>query len=191
MIYYENGVVYRTLDFLGYPKYRVGIDGSIWSYRQKGYKRFSWKLLNCKTFKSHTGYSAYKIVYLSNAIKTRNKLPKLSNKRNGKEFLVHRLVLLAFTGPPKENEECCHYDDNGLNNHLDNLRWGSKAENHDDRIRNFNLGVSSNTRLVLTTSDVVFIKQSKLKTRELSKIFHVSPAHIRHIKTNKVWKHIK
>lgn len=31
MIYLENNIVYRTLHFLGYPDYRVGIDGSIWS----------------------------------------------------------------------------------------------------------------------------------------------------------------
>ena len=56
---------------------------------------------------------------------------------NGKKCkdYVHRLVLIAFTGPPIGNQECCHGDGNPRNNTLPNLRWGSRLENAADRKR--------------------------------------------------------
>lgn len=51
--------------------------------------------------------------------------------------LVHALVLLAFVGPRPEGMECCHWDDNPKNNSVDNLRWGTRAENVADFLRNY------------------------------------------------------
>ena len=51
-------------------------------------------------------------------------------------WYVHRLVLLAFVGPPQPGQECLHWDDSRSNNHLSNLRWGTKGENTEDAIRN-------------------------------------------------------
>ena len=43
---------------------------------------------------------------------------------------VHRLVLLAFQGPPPPDRPyALHRDDNTRNNRLSNLYWGSPAEN--------------------------------------------------------------
>lgn len=52
-----------------------------------------------------------------------------------KTVKVHRLVLGAFVGPAPEGQECCHNDGNPANNHLGNLRWGSRSENALDRVR--------------------------------------------------------
>jgi hypothetical protein len=49
---------------------------------------------------------------------------------------VHRLVLEAFVGPCPEGMECLHGDSNPANNRLDNLRWGTHAENIKDWIMN-------------------------------------------------------
>ena len=49
---------------------------------------------------------------------------------------VHRLVLEAFVGPCPPGMECCHWDDNPLNNRLDNLRWDTHSANQHDRVRN-------------------------------------------------------
>lgn len=50
---------------------------------------------------------------------------------------IHRLVLLAFVGPPTEGEpNGLHKDDNRLNNRLNNLRWGSLSENTFDSVAN-------------------------------------------------------
>lgn len=49
---------------------------------------------------------------------------------------VHRLVLLAFVGPPPPGTEACHSPDpDPLNNRLENLRWDTSSENMRDRVR--------------------------------------------------------
>lgn len=48
---------------------------------------------------------------------------------------VSRLVALAYI-PNPENKPCvCHKDNNPLNNHVDNLYWGTQAENMQQCIR--------------------------------------------------------
>jgi hypothetical protein len=49
--------------------------------------------------------------------------------------LVHQLMMEAFVGPCPDGQEVCHEDGNGLNNVLDNLRYGTRQSNADDRIR--------------------------------------------------------
>lgn len=49
--------------------------------------------------------------------------------------MVHRLVLLAFVGPPEPGQEACHYDGNRGNSRLENLRWDSHYENCRDAVR--------------------------------------------------------
>src|SRR5262245_53436346 len=63
----------------------------------------------------------------------------------GKKFnrSIHKLVLEAFVGPCTEGMECRHFPDNdGTNNYLINLQWGSKVEN--ERDKKFN-GTSGDT----------------------------------------------
>ena len=63
-----------------------------------------------------------------------------ANLRNcGKQRVarVHELVLETFVGPKPSGMECRHLDDNKQNNHLSNLKWGTRFENlGDDRRRN-------------------------------------------------------
>ncbi|MBH0121551.1 NUMOD4 motif-containing HNH endonuclease [Rhodococcus sp. CX] len=52
-------------------------------------------------------------------------------------FKVHRLVLLAFVGPPPAGSEyALHADDDPSNNRLSNLRWGSQVDNMNDMSEN-------------------------------------------------------
>lgn len=53
-------------------------------------------------------------------------------------FTVHRLVLSAFVGTCPVGQECLHFDDDGKNNRLENLRWGTPGENAHDCLRNGN-----------------------------------------------------
>lgn len=49
---------------------------------------------------------------------------------------VHRLVLEAFVGPCPPEHEACHFNDERLDNRLENLRWGTSSENSHDYVRN-------------------------------------------------------
>jgi hypothetical protein len=58
---------------------------------------------------------------------------------NLKAVKVHRLVLLAFRGPPPPDKPFgLHKDDDPANNYLPNLRWGNQSENAYDSVDNGN-----------------------------------------------------
>ena len=48
-----------------------------------------------------------------------------------KSINAHRLVMMAWNGPPPNNEQICvhHIDHNKENNHASNLKWVSYSEN--------------------------------------------------------------
>lgn len=48
---------------------------------------------------------------------------------------VHRLALAAFDREPLPGEVCRHLDGDPANNRLDNLAWGSQADNMQDMVR--------------------------------------------------------
>lgn len=98
-----------------FPGYYVTVDGKVYSRKNNrhGYLK-DYHLLKTK----YTKHDGRLYVTLRN--------PKLGIRRLAK---VHRLVALAYI-PNPENKPCvCHKDNNPLNNHVDNLYWGTQAEN--------------------------------------------------------------
>jgi hypothetical protein len=61
-------------------------------------------------------------------------------RREGRRLsrFVHALVLLAFVGSRPAGMETRHLDGDGLNNRLDNLRYGTSKENGEDMVRHGN-----------------------------------------------------
>lgn len=53
---------------------------------------------------------------------------------NGR-FFVHHLVAAEFVPNPNNHPIVRHKDDNRLNNHVDNLEWGTQSDNIQDAIR--------------------------------------------------------
>ena|SRR5688572_21213735 len=53
---------------------------------------------------------------------------------NSRCFRVHRLVLLAFSGPPPPGMIACHNNGNGLDNRPENLRWDTYKSNSLDKV---------------------------------------------------------
>lgn len=93
---------------------------------------------------------------------------------------VHRLVLEAFSGKCPDGMECSHLDGNGLNNHVENLIWESRADNNRRR-----------TCVKLNASKVSQIKKllnDGLTLEEIAKKFGVHFSTIGYIKLNKTWK---
>lgn len=71
-----------------------------------------------------------------NVNRQRYALVALCNEQGRRDITVHRLVALAFIGPPPtERHQVAHYDGNGKNNHYSNLRWATAKENCQDRKR--------------------------------------------------------
>jgi DNA-binding XRE family transcriptional regulator len=62
---------------------------------------------------------------------------QISMTRNGKVITprVHKLTLAAFVGPKAEGQQCRHLDGDRTNNRIENLAWGSHAENEADKDR--------------------------------------------------------
>lgn len=67
--------------------------------------------------------------------------PAVTLTKDGKQrrIAIHILVCTAFHGArPTPEHEVCHWDDVKTNNHADNLRWGTRADNAADMARNGN-----------------------------------------------------
>jgi hypothetical protein len=94
------------------PIYAAGADGRIWS-RSTG----RWKPL--AAHKSERGYLSVCVCHSRGRYRTR---------------WVHRLVCFAWHGKPnRRGLEVLHRDNDRANNRPRNLRWGTKAEQWQDR----------------------------------------------------------
>jgi len=120
--------------------------------------------------------------------------------KNGRrtKLRVHRMVLEAFIGLRLEGQECRHLNGIPSNNRLENLKWGTREENIQDKnlhgttYHPNHQGVN-NPAARLTDLDVVAIKhglQLGVKHRVLAKHFSVSKSLITGIKAGVVWSHV-
>lgn len=111
----------------GFPGYLVGTDGSVWT---------RWKIRGRKGQRGVESYIGESVAKM----KPRDhdgRYWTIALRKDGRYFyfLIHRLVLETFVGPCPEGMECLHADDDGKNNRLRNLRWGTRKENVADMIR--------------------------------------------------------
>ncbi len=104
---------------------------------------------------------------------------------------VHQLVLETFVGPRRHKLEGRHLDGNRQNNRLDNLRWGTRSENQQDRaIHGTTSRGKANTKLTL--AQVTDIRQllisSKYTQQTIADMFGVSRGTITDINIGRNWK---
>lgn len=121
----------RYREVPGFPGYRVGDDGSVWSALQKRTVHVDGKLKGTASFVSDVWkrIAPYhdKDGYLG---------VKLRRGGRATDWRIHVLVLTAFVGPrPVDCKQTRHLDGNCQNNDLGNLRWGTPQENYLDRVR--------------------------------------------------------
>lgn len=143
----QSTTTYR--DVPGYPGYRVGDDGSVWSRHQSGGRgglTNAWSRLKPTLDRVTPTYTRHRIT-----IRVGGKI---------KQFFVHQLVLIAFVGPCPEGMECAHGDGNPENNQLTNLSWKTHQANMDDKhIHDTNLSGERHPRAKLTDAQIEAIKQ--------------------------------
>jgi hypothetical protein len=108
--------------------------------------------------------------------------------------LIHRLVLEAFVGPCPCGFECCHEDDDSVNNILTNLYWGTRKDNIGDRRRNGILVVGERATGAKLTAGIVREIRNRLDSGELQAVivreYGLSTAHVSNIYNRKVWVHV-
>lgn len=174
-----NGESVEYRDIPGFPGYRVGNDGSVWSrHVPRGPK-------SCLTDKWRP---------LKPAL--RNGYPFVALFRAGRhQFNVCRLVLLAFVGPCPPGMECCHNDGNRRNSWLSNLRWDTKAENGRDRVRHQSMPRGDAHHKSKTTTAAIrrmitdYLAGSTNKS-ELARRHGMSRDTVSNATRGKTWRHV-
>lgn len=168
----------------GYPGYRVGDDGSVWSCLKRHYRRgrkgvvwvvsADWKPLDCKPNKQ--GYPRVRI--------------------GGRTCKVHTLVLLLFVGPrPHPKAHGCHKDRNPRNNRLSNLRWDTPKGNMKDRDEHgMTRRGERHYRTKLTEQDVRDIREAYAaggtSLPKLAVKHNIGTSTVYRIVKRLVWKHV-
>lgn len=120
---------------------------------------------------------------------------------NNKSTGIHRYMYKKFKGEIPEGLCACHKCDNPACINPEHLFIGTYKDNAQDKIskgRDFfpdNTGLhynkgNKNGRVKLREEQVIKIRNSNLKQRELAEIYKVSQVLISHIQINKIWKHI-
>lgn len=165
-----HSVEYKRIE--NFPLYYIGNNGKV----LREYKKH---LIQLKPVKMKIGYLA---VELRNGVDIKRKY-------------VHRLVLAAFVGPCPDGYECRHLNGVRHDNRLENLKWGTFAENQMDRVKHGtdNRGVR-NSQAKLDENKVRYIRdiysQGNKTQTELALKFGVDSSVISEIVNRKLWKHV-
>lgn len=156
-------VRYKNLRRLGYENYLIGDNGTPWTRWTRRGCTGKWRKL-----KVHLDCNGRQYVTLYDG----------KEARKGQKFQVHKLVLLAFVGPPPDGmDQVRHFPDpDPTNNNLSNLQWGTQAENEADKVVHgtSNHG-SRNGAAKLTEDDVRTIrrlyKTGRYMQKDLAKMY--------------------
>lgn len=155
----------------GNPKYLVSSCGQVYSLSSKRY------IVQNQT---PSGYKYVSIIRAGDG-----------SKYTGQ--FVHRLVLKAFVGEPKEGQQANHINGIKHDNRLENLEWVSRSENMKHALAN---GLSSikgenHHRAILNDSQVLEIKElilaNNLFYKEIAEIYNVSYSTINNIARGHRW----
>lgn len=108
---------------------------------------------------------------------------------------VHRLVLLAFIGPPRDGDWAAHLNGNSLDNRIENLIWATPKENsgHKKLHGTYQCGEQISCSK-LTKEDILVIRKRRQSGETQTLIaadFGVAPQSISAIILGKNWNHIK
>lgn len=169
----------RTAPIFGFPGLIIDSMGWLWSLKKRKPRRIGTSL----TRSSPPYYVA--MATKSTEYGTVERMLK-----------IHTAVLEEFVGPRPEGMECRHLNGNSLDNRLENLAWGTHAENTEDMVRygvEWDRKGNKNARAVLSSEQVDDIRQ-RWKSGEfgsvLAKDYGVSRSTIWWITSGRSWTHL-
>lgn len=148
----------------GHAFHGVKADGTVWSRR-----RGEWTEL-----RGEVTWKGYRRVELS-----------------GRKFSVHRLILTVFVGPCPDGHEACHLNGDRLDNRIENLRWGTGADNWADRRVHGTASIGERHHASrLTEEQVIAIRADQRSRREIADEFGIKPGTVTDIRLRRTWKHL-
>lgn len=109
----------------------------------------------------------------------------------GRSIRVHRLVAEAFLGPAPDGCIVLHANDNGHQNHVGNLRWGTHSTNRADARHNRGAvgGLArSDGRLTEAEASVIKALVAFMPRRVVARAFGVSRGCVDGIHRGKNWR---
>jgi hypothetical protein len=110
------------------------------------------------------------------------------------QLRIHCLVLEAFVGPRPEGHEARHLNGKRNDNRLDNLAWGTKLENANDKRVHGTMCIGENHgRAKLTAADVLEIRRlhkAGARQVDLAKQFGIVQSKISSAILGYTWGHI-
>lgn len=95
------------------------------------------------------------------------------------EEYIHRLVAENFIpNDDPEHKKCVlHWDDDPRNNRVENLRWGTMKENHEDSVRNGNhKGITDEARMIGIEKTRVPVVATNIDTGESIHFYSIAEA---------------
>lgn len=142
-------------------------------------------------------YSKNKAEYLKPVPASRGYLfVSLYAEGRAKEAFIHRMVTIAFHGPPPSPRAyALHKDDCQTNNTADNLYWGTEADNHLDRRRNGKDLIGARNGLAKLSEDNVreiraLYAQGGITQRALAARYGIAESNVNSIVYRRTWRHI-
>jgi hypothetical protein len=169
-------------DIPGFPGYRVGDGGSVWSCKRRGpsgkIAPGMWRRLHPKVDK-----------------KRRRSVILRDESGLRRDMVVARCVLLAFVGPCPDGMEACHFPDRDPgNNALVNLRWDTRKNNFVDRDIHGTTARGERVGRSKMTADGVRLMR-KMRDRgvsydQLVQAFGVKKTQVSRIVRRQSWAHI-
>lgn len=165
----------RLREIPGFPGYAASADGVIWSRRVLG--------------RGQDGRLRSQLADVWQPLTPSivNGYPHVAPCVNGRnrKVAVHRLVLLAWVGPPPTGCEGCHENGDRIDARLVNLRWDTRPANHEDKRRHGTTAAGErNPGAKLSDAQVVEIRTRRRageRACDLARVFGVHPVHISNI----------
>lgn len=112
--------------------------------------------------------------------------------RKGHSRYVHRIMLESFVGRCPEHKETRHLNGVRHDNRIENLAWGTRKQNDQDKDAHGTRPVGSSHHCSKLTEDAVrrIRESSHLTLKLLSSLYGVSKSTIGSVISRTTWKHL-